>query len=115
MLAGMIEVQQLVCVRPTIFDYTPDPWRAVSDGQGGSGSSQAMPQGFPVQSTPHFQGLALPANDYFVQQFSPFRANRLFLRVKYSQLLFMPFHAGLRRFVLSPAGPSKTHQVSIQQ
>ena len=111
----MIEVQQLVRVGPAILDHTPNPRRSISQGQYRSSPSQSLAHGFPVQAPPNFQGLALPAHHYFVQQFPPLRTHRLFLRIKHPQLLFMPFYAGLRGFLLPPTGPSKTHQISIQQ
>ena len=116
MLAGMMEVQQLVRVGPAILDHTPDPRRSIGQGQYRSSPSQSPGAWrFPVQAPPNFQGLALPAHHYFVQQSPRCEPHRLFLRIKHPQLLFMPFYAGLRGFLLPPTGPSKTHQISIQQ
>ena len=102
MLAGVIEVQQLMRLAPTIPHDVPDPRSAVSHRQHVAGTSQTAAHRFPMQSPSQLQAFALPTDHHFFQQLSPCRPRRLFVPVKDAQLRFMPFHAAVASFFVCP-------------
>src|SRR5664280_1395726 len=117
MLAAMIEIQELVRPGPAVGGHVPNPSAPVTQHQPLLGSSQAAPQGFPVQSLPQFHGLTVPAHHRLLSQNPslPLGMCGLLLQVENPRLDFVPLHPLLLGFLLTPAGTAKSPQPTIHQ
>ena len=114
-LAGLIKVQQPDGIRPAVLLKVPNPRSAIAQKQNMPGPRQAAALRFPIQSPAQFQGCSLPTDDHFVGQQSPVarRSPPLLVPIKHPGLEFVPFHAGLPAFLLSPARSALAHHPAV--
>src|SRR2546423_4864464 len=115
MLAGMVEVQQLMGPWPALFDQAPAPLGSISQGQNVLGATQPAALSLPMQPPAQFASLALPAHYHFVLQrpAAVLGAGTLLMAVKDAHLHFVPFHARVWGFLFSPAPAAGAHQPSV--
>src|SRR5262245_19455088 len=116
MLSRVIEVQYFRGAWPSVLDEVPDPGGSISHHQLGLGPAKTFAKTFPVQASTQLQGLALPTNDHLFRQHPTATGSLsgLLLPVIDSGLPFVPFHAGLLRFLLSPSRPPLTHLPAVE-
>src|SRR5256884_3525237 len=115
MLAGMVEVQQLMGPWPALLDQAPAPLGSISRAQNVLGAAQPGGWGLPMQPPAQFASLALPAHYHFVLQrpAAVLGAGTLLMAVKDAHLHFVPFHTGFLGFLFAPARATVAHQPGV--
>src|ERR1035437_4075670 len=106
----------LVRSRAAVLGYVPDSRGSVAHHQFGLGAPQSCTLRFPVQSPGKVHRLALPADNNLVVNHSSSARSLcgLFVPIIHARLPFVPFHAVLLGFLLSPTRPTLAHLPPVQ-
>src|SRR5437016_1407560 len=116
MLATVPEIQKLSRLGPAVGLEIPDPSNPITQHQLLLRTAQTSPDRFPMQPTPQLHRVALAAYHRFVGDHCPasLSSARLLVQVKYSVLYFVPLHALLLGFLLSPTRSPKARKPSVE-